>query len=92
MDSQDFKQQLKDEGFAHVYEWTDSPGTVYPEHAHKGKVSFYIVEGSVTFSGGINKTVSVGERFDVPIGVPHSAIVGQEGCVFVVGEEIEGDS
>ncbi len=86
------KQKLTAEGFAHIYEWTDSPGTVYPEHAHKGRVSFYVVEGSVTFSRGIDKTVSAGERFDVPVGILHSAIVGQKGCVFVVGEEIEGDS
>lgn len=83
---------LKDEGFDHVFVWHDEPGTEYSPHAHRGKVSFYLTRGSVTFSGGIKKTVHAGERFDVPIGVEHSAVVGVEGCDWVVGEEIEGDS
>jgi len=46
----------------------------------------------VTFSGETVATVIAGERFDVPIGTKHSAVVGPEGCDWVVGEEIEGDS
>lgn len=83
---------LKNEGFKHVFEWTDKPNTMYPEHSHKGKVSFYILRGSVTFSGGINKTINTGERFDVPVSVKHSGVVGPEGCDWIVGEEIEGDA
>lgn len=84
--------RLKEEGFAHVFDWHDEPNTKYDPHSHKGKVSFYIIQGSVTFSGGITETIKAGERFDVPIGVTHSAVVGPEGCDWVVGEEIEGDS
>lgn len=86
------KLRLKEEGFSHVFDWHDDPNTEYPEHSHKGKVSFYVLNGSVTFTGEINMTVNYGERFDVPIGVKHSAIVGPDGCDWVVGEEIEGDS
>ncbi len=89
---QSLKIELKEEGFAHIYDWSDKPNTEYPEHTHKGKVSFYITRGSVTFSGDIKTTVSAGERFDVPVGVKHSAIVSPEGCDWIVGEEIEGDS
>ncbi len=32
------------------------------------------------------------DRFDVPVGIPHTAKVGPEGCTFIVGEEIKGDS
>ncbi len=85
-------KQLKKEGFLHTFIWKDEPNTLYPQHAHKGKVSFYITKGSVTFSGGINITVRGGERFDVPVRIEHSAAVGSEGCDWVVGEEIEGDS
>ncbi len=86
------KKRFKNEGFAHVYEWHDEPNTEYPEHAHKGKVSFYVLQGSVIFSGKINQTVKAGERFDVPVGIKHSALVGPEGCDWIIGEEIEGDS
>lgn len=84
--------RLKEEGFAHVFDWHDEPNTKYEPHAHKGRVSFYVIRGLVTFSGGITETVKAGERFDVPVGVNHSAAVGPDGCDWIVGEEIEGDS
>ena len=87
-----FTQVLKDRGFVHVYEWKDEPGMKYEEHAHQGKVSLYIISGSVSFSGDFDKTLITGDRFDVPIGAKHSAIVGPDGCEYIVGEEIEGDS
>jgi len=92
MNPETLKQQLLDQGFKHVYEWKDEPNTVYAEHKHKGRVSLYVVNGSVAFSGEINKKLGAGERFDVPVGLKHSAVVGPEGCDWIVGEEIEGDS
>lgn len=86
------KLRLREEGFSHVFDWHDEPNTEYSEHSHKGKVSFYVLRGSVTFSGDINAVVKSGERLDVPVGVSHSAIAGPEGCDWIVGEEIEGDS
>jgi quercetin dioxygenase-like cupin family protein len=86
------KEQLQKEGFPIIYEWKDEPATVYEKHYHKGRVSFYVIDGSVTFSGGIEKTISKGERVDVPIGVEHSAIVGENGCFYIVGQDIEGDA
>ncbi len=87
-----FKQVLRDRGFVSIYEWKDGPNNKYPEHFHKGRVSLHIVSGSVTFSGDFNKTLIAGDRFDVPVGAKHSAIVGPNGCEYIVGEEIEGDS
>lgn len=46
----------------------------------------------MSFAGGISKVVKDGERFDVPAGVFHSAVVGPEGCDWIVGEEIAGDA
>lgn len=86
-------EKLKNEGFAHVYEWTDNPNTEYAEHSHKGKVSFCVIKGSITINvNGIHATVQEGERFDVPAEISHTAKVGVEGCTFVVGEETKGDS
>lgn len=90
--SERFIQKLEAE-FPHVYEWQDKPGTVYEEHSHKGKVALYVTDGSITFDfSGEKKEVKAGERFDVPVGAPHSAVVGPEGWIVIVGEEIEGDS
>jgi hypothetical protein len=86
------KKVLETEGFPIVYDWYDEPNTKYENHKHQGRVSFFVLEGSVTFSGGVNKTVSKGGRIDVPVGVEHSAVVGKNGCRYVVGQEIEGDA
>lgn len=92
MEKEEIIQELKKE-FAHIYEWTDSPNTEYPKHAHKGKVSFYVVDGSIVMNiEGVNKTVTKGERMNVPVGHFHTGKVGSGGCTFIVGEEIEGDS
>lgn len=88
------KEILQSEGFVHVYDWHDEPGVEYESHVHKGRVSIFVESGSVTFkfSDGTIKTISSNERFDVPVGLEHSAVVGSEGCDYVVGEMIEGDS
>lgn len=88
----EYKLILEREGFPIIYEWEDAPNTEYPEHSHKGRVTLFIVDGSVTFSGAINTTLSKGQRFDVPPNVMHSAIVGVNGCKYIVGQEIEGDA
>ena len=90
--SERFFKKLEAE-FPNVYEWQDKPGTVYEKHAHKGKVSLYVTDGSVTFDfGDYQKEVKANERFDVPVGEPHSAVVGPEGWIVIVGEECEDAS
>lgn len=93
MTLQEYKKILEQEGFKHIYEWHDDAGVIYPKHAHKDKVTIFITAGSVKLDfSGEEKVVSTGERFDVPVGVEHSAVVGIDGCDYVVGEMIEGDS
>jgi quercetin dioxygenase-like cupin family protein len=86
-------QTFEDEDFASVYEWQDPAGTVYKEHTHKGKVSIFVTDGSITFDfDGVKKEVNTSQRFDVPVGFPHTAIVGPEGWIAIIAEEIENDS
>lgn len=93
MNKEDLKKKLADEGFLHIYEWHDEPGTEYPEHEHKGAVSMYILDGGLTFWFGFDQIIlKGGDRFDVPIGKVHTAKVGADGCTFLVGEMIDGDS
>jgi quercetin dioxygenase-like cupin family protein len=88
-----YRKILEAEGFKHVYEWTDKPNTKYPPHAHKGKVAFYVLKGSITMKlEGKTITLNPVDRMDVPVGVEHTATVGPQGCMYIVGEEIEGDS
>ena len=91
--SERWLQKFEDENFASVYEWQDAPGTVYEEHVHQGKVSLFVTDGSITFDfSGEKREVRAGERFDVPPGKSHSAIVGPQGWIAIIGEEIAGDS
>lgn len=87
-----YKKQLEAEGFPFIYEWEDAPNTTYKEHSHRGRVCLYILEGEVTFFGGITLTARQGQRVDVPINILHSAKVGPMGCKYLVGEDIEGDA
>ena len=91
--SERIMKQFESEGFANVYEWQDPAGTTYSEHAHKGKVSLFVTDGSITFDfSGDKKEIGQNERFDVPVGALHSAVVGPQGWIVIVGEEIDGDS
>ncbi len=86
-------QTLEKEGFPHVYEWQDKPGTVYPLHQHQDKVTIFITEGSLELTlNGATHSLRAGDRFDIPPQTEHSAVVGPSGCQYVVGEMIEGDS
>ena len=93
MDKDAWKTALLGEGFKHIYDWTDAPGTTYPPHKHQDKVTLCILDGEIAFYFE-DKTVVAkkGERFDVPPGKEHTAKVGPEGGTYVVGEMIEGDS
>lgn len=93
MNVEELKQKLTGEGFLHIYEWYDEPGTEYPAHAHAGEVAMYILDGGLTFWFGDEEVaLSEGDRFNVPVGKEHTAKVGPQGCRFLVGEMIEGDS
>ncbi len=86
-------QTLEKEGWSHIYEWQDKPGAIYEEHSHQGKVVLFITEGQIDFTiNGTTHTLKTGDRFDVSPHTLHSAVVGPQGCQFVVGEEIDGDS
>jgi quercetin dioxygenase-like cupin family protein len=87
-------ETLIQEGFTHVYLWHDAPHTEYEEHTHRDRVTIFVTHGEVTFcfKDQTNRTVKKGERFDVPPGIRHTATVGKDGCSYVVGEMIDGDS
>jgi quercetin dioxygenase-like cupin family protein len=91
--SERFIQTLEKEGFADVFEWQDPAGKTYAEHTHTGKVTYMITDGAITFTlNGTEKLLQAGERFNVPAGVPHSMLVGPQGWIGIIGEEISGDA
>jgi len=76
-----------------VYEWQDPPGTVYEEHEHQGKTTLWLTDGSIEMKvNGEIINLKAGDRYNVPPKTKHTAVVGPNGWIVIVGEEIEGDS
>ena len=90
--SERYIKQLESE-YPHVYEWQDPAGTVYEEHEHQGKTTLWLTDGSIEMNvaGEIIK-LKAGDRYDVPPKTKHTAVVGPDGWIGIVGEEIDGDS
>ena len=91
--SERFIKQLESEGFARVFEDADPPGTEYPAHMHKGKVTLWITDGEVDFTiADETKTYAAGDRIDIPPDTAHSCVVGARQLIYIVAEEIVGDA
>ena len=85
--------ELEKDGFSYIYEWQDEASTEYPKHSHRGRVTLCLTDGSLTITiGGTVYELVAPRVFEIPVGVPHSAIVGPYGAIYIVGEEYEGDS
>lgn len=83
----EFKKKYK-----FVYDWTDKPNTVYEKHCHFGRSAIYIVKGSVEFNvDGEKRNITEGTLLTVPEKHWHEAKVGKNGCVYLVGQDIEED-
>jgi mannose-6-phosphate isomerase-like protein (cupin superfamily) len=89
VDVRSLEQQLKQEGFRHVFEWRDGPDAFYTDHTHAMETAHIILEGEMTLTcGGETRTYKAGERPpDVPAGSVHSARMGPRGCRYLIGEK-----
>ena len=83
-----YRKQLEAEGFQHTFVWHDGPGARYPDHTHTELTAHIILAGEMTLSmNGVSQTYRAGERCDVAAGATHSAMMGPEGCRYLVGEK-----
>ena len=72
---------LADENL-HPYMWSNGPGDVYGAHSHSFHKVIFVVRGSITFGLPDSKdeiTLNKGDRLELPAGVTHDAIVGEQG-------------
>jgi hypothetical protein len=88
VDQHALEQQLRREGFRHVFTWRDGPGAFYSDHTHPVETAHVILEGEMTLTcGRSTSTYTAGERPpDVPAGAVHSARMRPQGCYYLVGE------
>ena len=64
------------------YIWSNRAGDVYGAHSHAYHKVIYVVRGSITFGlpdSGDRVTLNHGDRLELPAGVAHDAVVGQQG-------------
>ena len=88
MDESAFRQQLRSEGFTHIYTWQDRPSAFYPEHTHPTLSAHIILDGEMTLTqNGETRTYRPGDRVDVSAGTVHSAKMGPAGCRYLIGEK-----
>jgi quercetin dioxygenase-like cupin family protein len=87
MDEQEVVEGLENEGFITVAVHADAPETVHADHTHERKTTHIVLDGSMTVvMQGTSVEYRAGDRFDVPAGMVHSAMVGQDGCRYVFAE------
>mgnify|MGYP002788435395 CR=1 FL=1 len=88
MNEKELEKKLLSEGFSGIFVHRDRPGAHYPEHTHNGITAHIVLEGEITItSEGETATYRPGERFDVPAGAVHSAVIGASGCRYMIGEK-----
>jgi mannose-6-phosphate isomerase-like protein (cupin superfamily) len=83
------EQQLRQEGFRHVFAWQDGAHAHYADHTHPVDTAHVILDGEMTLTvGGTTTTYRAGDRPpDIPAGAVHSARMGPHGCRYLVGEK-----
>jgi quercetin dioxygenase-like cupin family protein len=89
MDRHAADEQLRRDGFRHVFAWRDAPYAYYPDHTHAVDTAHVILDGEMSLTiGGVTTTYRAGDRPpDVPAGAVHAARMGAHGCYYVVGEK-----
>jgi hypothetical protein len=87
MNESEFVSQLQREGFSHTYVWEDGPKVRYGNHTHAMETAHIILEGEMTLTmNGVSKTCGLSERCDVPADAVNSAVMGPQGCRYLIGE------
>ena len=88
INEQEFREQLRRQGFSRVYVWEDGAGAFYPDHTHDGLTAHIILGGEMTLTmRGESKTYRTGDRCDVPADAMHAARIGPDGCRYMIGEK-----
>ena len=84
----DLKRRLVEEGFQ-VVRWRDDPGARYAAHAHDHDESLWVIEGEIVFGiDGTDYVLGPGDRLMLPATTVHTARVGSDGAVYLIGERL----
>ena len=88
MEKEEITKQLKKERYNSVYSWKDKPNKIYKNHFHNTETKLIIMKGEIQITtGGVTKNCESGESIIIIKKGKHSAVVGSEGCEYMVGEK-----
>lgn len=89
MDNKEKAQaRLLKAGYSLIYEYDDPPNEEFPDHIHEGEELAIILSGTLEVKmGGVEYLLKPGDELLFPAKKLHSAMVGPDGCVYVVGEK-----
>jgi quercetin dioxygenase-like cupin family protein len=79
---EEIRADLEEEQQLRVYRWSNGPDEEYTSHTHGYHKIIFVLEGSIQFDLPTRQeklNLKVGDRLDLPSGIRHSAVVGDEG-------------
>lgn len=83
---QGLRERLTAEGYGMV-RWDSQPATGYGPHAHIYPETMWVIAGSLTVAlPAESKLIELlpGDRIEVPQGVAHGVMAGEEGAVYLL--------
>lgn len=84
----EIKKEVEEEGFDPI-KINDPPGRVYSPHTHPETKLLAILAGSMNIKvGGGEFKLKKGDKLVIEGNVKHSAVVGDDGCVFFWSEKL----
>ena len=84
------RRLLNEQGLS-AYRWSNAPGDLYTAHSHPFHKIIYILQGSITFilpEANEKVLLASGDRLDLPAGMVHEAVVGQQGVICLEAHKI----
>jgi mannose-6-phosphate isomerase-like protein (cupin superfamily) len=84
---QTLRRTLEDEGFE-VVTWRDRCNWTYEPHAHEHDESLWVLRGRIVLKvAGEDISLGPGDRLMLPKEVVHTADVGPDGAVYLIGQK-----
>jgi quercetin dioxygenase-like cupin family protein len=87
MTEEQIKDRMKAERYLQIDIYDDPANEVFPDHDHPGDQLLVVQKGSIAVNmDGKDFFLKPGEEIFFPAKRRHSAQVGAEGCLYIVGE------
>lgn len=87
-DVEAIKDRLRKEGYSVINEYNDPAGEFFSDHIHPVDEHLIVVTGNISVDmDGKHYECGVADELFFPANMIHSAKIGPEGCLYIVGEK-----